>query len=128
VGIFNPIKMPSISGLDRFGGRSRLSRACHARLSEFLLPVWAQPATGPRWEADFCRRDADALHHGSAETDVESRHRCARMSPRNTRRVQRGDGPGARKHGWTHPGMETYYRNARGRVVVNSPYCNATMA
>jgi len=27
---------------------------------------------------------------------------------------------------WTHPGMETYYRNARGRIVVNSPYRNAT--
>ena len=25
---------------------------------------------------------------------------------------------------WTHPGMETYYRNARGRVVVNVPYRN----
>jgi 4-hydroxyacetophenone monooxygenase len=23
---------------------------------------------------------------------------------------------------WTHPGMDTYYRNARGRVVVNSPF------
>jgi 4-hydroxyacetophenone monooxygenase len=23
---------------------------------------------------------------------------------------------------WTHPGMETYFRNSRGRVVVNSPY------
>lgn len=23
---------------------------------------------------------------------------------------------------WTHPGMDTYYRNARGRVVVNMPY------
>jgi 4-hydroxyacetophenone monooxygenase len=27
---------------------------------------------------------------------------------------------------WTHPGMETYYRNARGRIVVNSPYRNTT--
>jgi len=27
---------------------------------------------------------------------------------------------------WTHPGVETYYRNARGRVVVNAPYRNAT--
>ncbi|MBI3801039.1 MAG: FAD-dependent oxidoreductase [Deltaproteobacteria bacterium] len=27
---------------------------------------------------------------------------------------------------WTHPGMETYYRNAHGRIVVNSPYRNAT--
>ncbi len=27
---------------------------------------------------------------------------------------------------WTHPGVDTYYRNARGRVVVNSPYRNAT--
>ena len=27
---------------------------------------------------------------------------------------------------WTHPGLETYYRNERGRVVVNSPYRNAT--
>jgi 4-hydroxyacetophenone monooxygenase len=27
---------------------------------------------------------------------------------------------------WTHPGMETYYRNARGRVVVNSPHRNDT--
>ncbi len=27
---------------------------------------------------------------------------------------------------WTHPGMETYYRNSRGRIVVNSPYRNAT--
>lgn len=27
---------------------------------------------------------------------------------------------------WTHPGMETYYRNSRGRVVVNSPFLNAT--
>ncbi len=26
---------------------------------------------------------------------------------------------------WTHPGMQTYYRNARGRVVVNSPFRNA---
>ena len=23
---------------------------------------------------------------------------------------------------WTHPGMNTYYRNAAGRIVVNSPY------
>jgi 4-hydroxyacetophenone monooxygenase len=23
---------------------------------------------------------------------------------------------------WTHPGADTYYRNSRGRVVVNSPY------
>jgi 4-hydroxyacetophenone monooxygenase len=23
---------------------------------------------------------------------------------------------------WTHPGMSTYYRNARGRVVVNTPF------
>ena len=27
---------------------------------------------------------------------------------------------------WTHPGMETYYRNTRGRVVVNSPHRNDT--
>ena len=26
---------------------------------------------------------------------------------------------------WTHPGMTTYYRNERGRVVVNSPFRNA---
>ena len=25
---------------------------------------------------------------------------------------------------WTHPGMSTYYRNTRGRIVVNSPYRN----
>lgn len=25
---------------------------------------------------------------------------------------------------WTHPGMTTYYRNDRGRIVVNSPYRN----
>ena len=25
---------------------------------------------------------------------------------------------------WTHPGMRTYYRNSKGRVVVNSPYRN----
>ena len=25
---------------------------------------------------------------------------------------------------WTHPGMSTYYRNQRGRIVVNSPYRN----
>jgi len=25
---------------------------------------------------------------------------------------------------WTHPGMDTYYRNSRGRVVVNSPFRN----
>jgi 4-hydroxyacetophenone monooxygenase len=23
---------------------------------------------------------------------------------------------------WAHPGMQTYYRNAAGRVVVNSPF------
>jgi 4-hydroxyacetophenone monooxygenase len=28
---------------------------------------------------------------------------------------------------WTHPGMETYYRNARGRVVVNFPYRNVDL-
>jgi 4-hydroxyacetophenone monooxygenase len=27
---------------------------------------------------------------------------------------------------WKHPGMQTYYRNSRGRIVVNSPYLNAT--
>ncbi len=25
---------------------------------------------------------------------------------------------------WTHPGMKTYYRNSKGRIVVNSPYRN----
>ncbi len=25
---------------------------------------------------------------------------------------------------WTHPGMSTYYRNERGRIVINSPYRN----
>ena len=25
---------------------------------------------------------------------------------------------------WSHPGMSTYYRNARGRVVINSPWRN----
>jgi len=25
---------------------------------------------------------------------------------------------------WTHPGMQSYYRNARGRIVVNSPFRN----
>jgi len=28
---------------------------------------------------------------------------------------------------WTHPGMQTYYRNARGRIVVNLPYRNVDM-
>jgi len=28
---------------------------------------------------------------------------------------------------WTHPGMETYYRNERGRVVVNYPYRNVDL-
>lgn len=28
---------------------------------------------------------------------------------------------------WTHPGMETYYRNERGRVVVNFPYRNVDL-
>ena len=28
---------------------------------------------------------------------------------------------------WTHPGMETYYRNTRGRVVVNYPYRNVDL-
>jgi 4-hydroxyacetophenone monooxygenase len=28
---------------------------------------------------------------------------------------------------WTHPGMETYYRNEHGRVVVNSPFRNAQL-
>ncbi|MGB1821658.1 MAG: monooxygenase, partial [Acidimicrobiales bacterium] len=25
---------------------------------------------------------------------------------------------------WTHPGMTSYYRNDRGRIVVNSPWRN----
>jgi 4-hydroxyacetophenone monooxygenase len=25
---------------------------------------------------------------------------------------------------WTHPGTNTYYRNSRGRVVINSPFLN----
>lgn len=28
---------------------------------------------------------------------------------------------------WTHPGMETYYRNTKGRVVVNLPYRNVDL-
>ena len=28
---------------------------------------------------------------------------------------------------WTHPGMSTYYRNDRGRVVVNFPYRNVDL-
>ena len=28
---------------------------------------------------------------------------------------------------WTHPGMTTYYRNDRGRVVVNLPYRNVDL-
>ena len=28
---------------------------------------------------------------------------------------------------WTHPGMSTYYRNGRGRIVVNFPYRNVDL-
>ena len=28
---------------------------------------------------------------------------------------------------WTHPGMETYYRNDRGRVTVNYPWRNVDL-
>jgi 4-hydroxyacetophenone monooxygenase len=28
---------------------------------------------------------------------------------------------------WTHPGMSTYYRNARGRIVVNFPFRNVDL-
>ena len=28
---------------------------------------------------------------------------------------------------WTHEGMQTYYRNSRGRVVVNLPYRNVDL-
>ncbi|MEC9347488.1 MAG: NAD(P)/FAD-dependent oxidoreductase [Pseudomonadota bacterium] len=28
---------------------------------------------------------------------------------------------------WTHPGMQTYYRNSRGRVTVNFPYRNVDL-
>jgi 4-hydroxyacetophenone monooxygenase len=28
---------------------------------------------------------------------------------------------------WTHPGMSNYYRNAKGRVVVNYPYRNVDL-
>jgi 4-hydroxyacetophenone monooxygenase len=28
---------------------------------------------------------------------------------------------------WTHPGMTTYYRNRRGRVVVNFPHRNVDL-
>jgi 4-hydroxyacetophenone monooxygenase len=28
---------------------------------------------------------------------------------------------------WTHPGMETYYRNDKGRVVVNYPWRNVDL-
>ena len=28
---------------------------------------------------------------------------------------------------WTHPGMDTYYRNSRGRVVVNYPWRNVDL-
>jgi 4-hydroxyacetophenone monooxygenase len=28
---------------------------------------------------------------------------------------------------WTHPGMSTYYRNAKGRVVVNFPFRNVDL-
>ena len=28
---------------------------------------------------------------------------------------------------WTHPGMETYYRNSIGRVVVNYPWRNVDL-
>jgi 4-hydroxyacetophenone monooxygenase len=43
------------------------------------------------------RRDV----HDAYVTDIDARH--ARMV-------------------WTHPGMSTYYRNSRGRVVVPTPY------
>ena len=28
---------------------------------------------------------------------------------------------------WTHPGMSTYYRNDKGRVVVNYPFRNVDL-
>jgi 4-hydroxyacetophenone monooxygenase len=28
---------------------------------------------------------------------------------------------------WTHPGMQTYYRNSQGRVVVNFPWRNVDL-
>ena len=28
---------------------------------------------------------------------------------------------------WTHPGMQTYYRNSKGRVVINFPWRNVDL-
>ena len=68
------------------------------------------------------------LHHGSAAADVRpaasGRSSAARTcTTTTTTAIDRAHDNMV----WTHPGMQTYYRNARGRVVVNMPYRNVDM-
>ena len=58
---------------------------------------------------------------------VDARRRRGRVPARRARPVQRDVDQAHENMVWTHPGMETYYRNRRGRVPVNMPYRNVDM-
>ena len=60
-----------------------------------------------------------------AAGDVRAGPRQRRVPPGRPRRLQRPGRRAPTSHMvWTHPGMSTYYRNTKGRIVVNSPWRN----
>ena len=67
-----------------------------------------------RYIMDLLKADVDIKELARSNVARTCTTRTISASTRRTRHMV-----------WTHPGMETYYRNERGRVVVNSPYRNA---
>ena len=67
------------------------------------------------------------IMEASADDDPQTtsaRWRCARTcTTRTTRRIDAAH----EQMVWTHPGMSTYYRNDKGRVVVNYPFRNVDL-
>ena len=55
---------------------------------------------------------------------IEGGHRSMEVRPEVHERFSAENDRLHEKMVWTHPGMETYYRNDKGRVVINTPYRN----
>ena len=96
----------------RSSRRCRTSSSCTARTRSSVTAGASSPSWNGR-RTTSCRCSRRCSSAGSAPS------RCAATF---TMPTTRRSNAAHDRMVWTHPGMTTYYRNSRGRVVVNNPF------
>ena len=89
-----------------------------------FLPLWPQSPARSWRKPHFRGRNAGSIHNGCNPKDARQNVGAVEIRQDVHDGYNEDVDNAHEKMVWTHPGMTSYYRNERGRIVVNSPWRN----